>query len=541
MTILTAPRAKTSQPAPAATPAAPPKPQARRLYRVADHVFLHARRRPGAIAVMRGPTPITYGALAQDLAAIIRTLGAFSLPPGAIAAIAHEDLYIQLLLVFGCEALGIVTGSFRPQEGPECHALVEMADIVFTTHRHPRATGLQIELTPAWLAAALADPPARRPRLVPAQPEDILLICRSSGSTGAAKRMTITHAAERFRMANQRDPAHGLGLNRQSRYLTFMHFAVGITYRAASNLLRLGGTFMFELAPEPGMPAPSMEKSLREMRPTHSSLSPFQLRALLANLPARATPLLPNLTIQGVGAKLPRDLRDAALKNLAGRVEDRYGANETGAIGSVDETGILHLNLGIEAAVDGAPGEIGPLRLRSPGMTTHYLNDPAATADMFRLLPGDATGKPWFYPGDLGCLIAPGRIQLAGRRNDVLNLGGRKIAATTLEAKLLAAIPLADVAILQQPQSATNPGPAILVVCAVPTPRINPRDLRGLIAPLIDYPFQVQLRAHIPRTPEGKIQRAALQDAVFAAAGSSATVPAAAASPTNRPAITSDT
>jgi acyl-coenzyme A synthetase/AMP-(fatty) acid ligase len=541
MTLLTAPRAKKPQAATTAPHAAPPKPQARRLYRVADHVFLHARRRPGAIAVMRGPTPITYGALAQDLAAIIRTLETLAVPPGAIAAIAHEDLYVQLLLVFGCEALGLVTGSFRPQEGPECHALVEMADIVFTTHPHPRATGQQIELNQAWLAAALANPPSRRPRLVPAHPQDLLFICRSSGSTGAAKRMTITHAAERFRMANQRDPAFGLGLTRQSRYLTFMHFAVGITYRAASNLLRLGGTFMFELAPEPGIPTPSIEKSLRDMRPTHTSLSPFQLRALLASLPPGATPLLPNLTIQGVGAKLPRDLRDAALKNLAGRVEVRYGANETGAIGSVDEAGILHLNPGIEAAVDGAPGEIGPLRLRSPGMTTHYLNDPAATAEMFRHLTNDASAKPWFYPGDLGILIGPGRIQLAGRRNDVLNLGGRKIAATALEAKILAAIPLADVAILQQPQSASNPGPAILVVCAVPTPRINPHHLQSLISPIIDYPFRIRLLAQIPRTPEGKIQRAALQTAIFAAPGSSATVPAAAPSPTNMPAITSDT
>jgi len=514
--------------------------------RLAATVFLHARRRPGAVAVIRGQTPITYAALAQDLAAIIRTLNSLNLRPGAIAAIGHEDFYIQLLLVFACEALGLVTASFRPQEGPECHPLLAVADITFTTHPTPHAKGEVIELTPDWLATALANPPITPPRLTKAHPTDIAAIFRSSGTTGAPKLMPITYAAERDRMRAQRDPAHGLGLTQKSRYFTVMHFAVGVSYRAASNILRLGGTIMFEAPPEPGAPPPDPVKVLRNLAPTHTSLSPHQLRSLLASLPPRTTPLLPNLTIQGVGAKLPRDLREAALQKLAGRIEDRYGTNETGPIGPVDDSGTLTLAPNIQAIiVDQAgnpvpPGETGAIRLRAPGMIAGYLNDPAATAEMFHGNP------PWFQPGDLGSLIAPGKIRLAGRQAGILNLGGRKIAASELEAKILAATNLADVAILQQTPTPQMDGPAQLIICAVPTPRLNPANLHGLIGPLIPYPFRIRLITAIPRTPAGKIQRDALQAAIFSSAaartraGISATVPAAAASPTKAPAIVSE-
>jgi acyl-coenzyme A synthetase/AMP-(fatty) acid ligase len=515
--------------------------------RLAATVFLHARRRPGAVAVIRGHTPITYAALGQDLAATIRTLTSLHVRPGDIAAIAHEDYYIQLLLVFACEALGLTTAAFRPQEGPECHPLLAVADITFTTHPTRHAKGRLIELTPDWLAAALATAPTTPLHLTKARPTDIAAIFRSSGTTGAPKLMPITYAAERARMAAQRDPANGLGLTQKSRYFAVMHFAVGVTYRAASNILRLGGTFMFEAPLTHGSPPPDPVTYLRDLAPTHTSLSPHQLRSLLASLPPRTTPLLPNLTIQGVGAKLPRDLREAALQKLAGRIEDRYGTNETGPIGPVDESGTLTLAPGIEAViVDQAgnpaqPGETGAIRLRAPGMITSYLNDPTATAEMFHGNP------PWFQPGDLGSLIAPGKIRLAGRQAGILNLGGRKIAAADLEAKLLVATNLADVAILQQSPTPQLEGPAHLIICAVPTPRLNPADLHRLISPLITYPFRIRLITAIPRTPAGKIQRDALQAAIFSSAaaftraGISATVPAAAASPTKAPAIVSET
>jgi acyl-coenzyme A synthetase/AMP-(fatty) acid ligase len=503
------------------------------LRRVADFVALHARRRPGHPAIIRNAAPITYAALAQDLFAVIAALQNFNLRPGAIAAIAHEDLYTQLLLVFGCEALGITTGSFRPQEGPEAHALLELADLVLTSHPRigPNPASKTFTITSDWLTATLAAPPAIRQRLTPASPTDAEIILRSSGTTGTPKTMSLTYAAMRDRLARQRNPATGLGLNAAARYLALMHFAVGSTYMAASNLLRLGGTFIFQTATQTTPTAPT-EKLFTTTHPTHLTLMPFQLRALLASLPWRNAPILPNLTIQTVGAKLPPDLRLAARQKLAGTIKDMYGANEVGAVARVDEAGTLHILPGIDVEIAGpngaalAPGELGALRIRSPGMAEFYLNDDAATEAMFRPAPGSASGhanpRLWFHPGDLGILTAPGQFTLAGRRNDVLNLGGTKIAAPDLEAKILANTNLRDVALLQRDTRPNQPGsnqagPTPIIICAV-LPEHAPttqKQLESIITPLLAYPFRIYLLDSIPRTPEGKIQRARLHEKFF--------------------------
>jgi acyl-coenzyme A synthetase/AMP-(fatty) acid ligase len=502
------------------------------LRRVAEHVAFHARRRPGHAAVIRNGTPITYAALAQDLFAVIVALKKFNLAPGAVAAIAHEDLYIQLLLVFGFEALGVATGSFRPQEGPEAHGLINLADLVLTTQTVTRQ-GPVFTITDDWLAATLAAPPSGKLRLTPANPLETLVILRSSGTTGTPKTMRLTYAAMRDRLARQRHQA-GLGLTGAARYLALMHFAVGSTLMAASNLLRLGGTFITQSA-NPAIIQPPAEKLLVAGRPTHLTLMPFQLRALLTALPPRVAPLLPGLTIQSVGAKLPAELRQAALQKLCGRIKDNYGSNEVGAVGRVDEAGTLHILPGIEVEIAGPngnalpPGELGAIRIRSAGMVTGYVDDEAATAAMFRHGPEPApTGElgafPWFYPGDLGIITAPGQVTLAGRRNDVLNVGGSKIAAPDLEAKILAATNLRDVALLQRDPTPNQTGPSPIIVCAVlhDHAATNQKQLDSIISPLLAYPFRIYLLDSIPRTPEGKIQRARLYEKFFAQTQSAA-------------------
>jgi acyl-coenzyme A synthetase/AMP-(fatty) acid ligase len=52
---------------------------------------------------------------------------------------------------------------------------------------------------------------------------------------------------------------------------------------------------------------------------------------------------------------------------------------------------------------------------------------------------GAGAGPKWFYPGDIGRLTDNGALCIAGRREDVLNRGGVKLATTDVEEFLLAA------------------------------------------------------------------------------------------------------
>jgi acyl-coenzyme A synthetase/AMP-(fatty) acid ligase len=476
-------------------------------YRAAAYVRLHARRRPKHYAVIGNGYAITYARLDMDLRAMTETLRSFDLAPGAHVAISHNHLYVQMLLVFAFESLGIVTGSFKPVEGTECHALVAGADLTMAEHPAlPRPYRKLFEVTDDWVKDILATPEVPPSPIPKAAPDEAVAILRSSGTTGTPKRMLLTHAMLNTRLAQDRDAGLGLGLTKHARFFAKMHFSVGGMYRAASNCLRLGATFMFDI--EGGA-----KKSLGPYRATHVSMMPFQLRKLLEQITANGgsqRPLLPNLSVRTVGATLPEELRRAALRHLCGRIVEAYGSNEAGPTAEIgaDGVGIVAGSVQVEIADDhGDPlpmGTAGQLRLRGSGVIGGYLDDAEITAKMFR--------DGWFYPGDLATLIAPGRLKLLGRPGDVLNFGGIKTGCARVESRILEGTSLKDVALLQ-PYDGTSSPP--IAACVVPDGETDMRAIAKAIGPFIEFPFTVHLVAEIPRTAEGKIQRAVLQGSVF--------------------------
>jgi acyl-coenzyme A synthetase/AMP-(fatty) acid ligase len=490
-------------------PARPTQNAANTIPRVATCIAFHARRRPDHIAVLRNTTPITYTTLHRHLAAVIHALRRQNLRPGATAAIGLDDSYTQLLLTFAGEAIGLTTAAFRPSEGQDAAALLAAADLVIAAQPPASPHKSFLHIPDSWLDTTIAakiPPPKPLPPAPPGQNEAVF---RSSGTTGAPKRMVLTHHAMRQRLRAQRHQTLGLGLTRTARYLAVMHFAVGSTYMAASNCLRLGATFICHTAP-PGPALSTLPELLAAYQPTHLTILPFQLRGLVATIAHRATPLLPNLTVQTIGAKLPADLRHATLQTFAGRIIENYGTNEVGAIGAIDPSGHIRLLPGVAAKILAPdltplpPGEPGALHIRTPGMVHAYQDDPDATAAMFQ--------NAHFVPGDIARLTQANTLTLVGRRNDILNLGGTKIAAAELEAKILAAAPVQDVALLQRSsEAASHP----IIVCAVPAPNTNQPALESALTPLLPFPFRIRLLPAIPRTPEGKIRRTHLHDTLF--------------------------
>jgi acyl-coenzyme A synthetase/AMP-(fatty) acid ligase len=473
-------------------------PQSAQFPGTAAYIQRHSRCRPDHVAVLNNETRISYAEFNRDLSRITHAIAGFGLARGDIAAIGHADFYVQLLLVLGCESLGIVTGSFRPGEGADCQGLLAGADLVLTENPafQPFCRRL-FHVTADWIANSLQNP-APVSLLAPAAAAagENRVILRSSGTTGTPKRMMLTHRMMRERLKRQRDPVSGLGLDANARFYAAMHVGVGSIYMAAVNCFCLGATFM-SAANLRGL------ADLAAYRPTHITMLPFHLRRLLEQMPPPTAPgpLLPGLTVQTIGARLPRDLRRLALQKFCGAIRENYGTNEAGAIGTVDETGLITLTPGIAAEV--AAGE---LRLRGAGVATGYMDDPATTGTMFR--------AGWFYPGDLASLSAPHQLRLLGRRSDVLNLGGLKFACADLEEKILALPGVSDTA-LAQPGNAIEP--TRVMVFIVPTPKFDLRACITNLKRIIDFPFQVQTCGAIPRNPAGKILRTALQETARAA------------------------
>ena len=75
---------------------------------------------------------------------------------------------------------------------------------------------------------------------------------------------------------------------------------------------------------------------------------------------------------------------------------------------------------------DGAT--VGEVVARGPTVTPGYLRNPEADAAAFR--------DGWFRTGDLARVHPDGRLDLADRTGDVVNIGGEKVFSTDVERAL---------------------------------------------------------------------------------------------------------
>ncbi|HYC15102.1 MAG TPA: class I adenylate-forming enzyme family protein, partial [Stellaceae bacterium] len=157
-------------------------------------------------------------------------------------------------------------------------------------------------------------------------------------------------------------------------------------------------------------------------------------------------------------------------------------------------------------------GTAGSIRMRDEAMATGYLDDPESTARKFR--------DGWFYPGDVGILHDPRRIQIVGREDELLNIGGIKMAPSAVEAWVMQHATAADIGVC----SLRNAEGIEEICVAVVEPGHGDADLMERITRAfwdhhIGRNFYVVKLTRIPRNANGKILRGPLKQAVMAGLG----------------------
>ena len=175
-----------------------------------------------------------------------------------------------------------------------------------------------------------------------------------------------------------------------------------------------------------------------EQRVTVVCASPQQITAWPEDL--EFTAKIPLLQVSG--AKLPKDSIKRMLKNFE-IVEDVYGANETikshvnvyrfhnGKLQCVAKPGSQFVQIVDRVGNPCELGNDGTIRVKTPFMTDHYLDDQDATGKAFR--------DGWFYPGDLGRIDNDGVLEVIGRTDEVINVGGEKYLLSDIDEVLSSA------------------------------------------------------------------------------------------------------
>jgi cyclohexanecarboxylate-CoA ligase len=226
------------------------------------------------------------------------------------------------------------------------------------------------------------------------------------------------------------------------------------------------------------------------------------------------------------GAPIPPALSQMAIDVLGARLLAMWGTSECGAVtysrpddsvetvASSDGHPIPFMELALMDADNQAVkhGVEGRLVVRGPSVFLGYLG----RMDLYSEVV-DADG--WFDTGDLGVEAADGSVRITGRSKDIIIRGGQNIPVVEVENLLFTHPKVKEVAVIGIPDFRMGEKG-----CAVVIPKDAPPTLDELTAYLSEsgmakqyWPEHLVIRAEMPRTASGKIQKFALRNELKAA------------------------
>jgi crotonobetaine/carnitine-CoA ligase len=343
-----------------------------------------------------------------------------------------------------------------------------------------------------------------------------LAVMFTSGTTSAPKGVELTQANYAFAGDVM---AAAAGLTRHDRqFVVLPLFHANAQYYSVAAAISVGASVALMHA----FSASQFVEQARRHAVTHASLFAAPIRMILARTPVGTPPLA--LRHAWFAQNLSTEQYRAISELLGCRPRQIYGMTETvpavlsnPPVGS-RPTAIGAPTLGCEVRIVGpagdpvAPGETGTIQVGGrPGTTLFrgYLGDPTATASAF--VERGADGFVWFDTGDRAVEDGDGFVHFAGRRSDVLKVGGENVSVVEVEAVLAEHPDVTEVAVVGAPDDVMDEVPHAYVVA---------RPGAGgpaLLADLDDWcvarlapskrPRAVHLVDELPQTSVGKIRK----------------------------------
>jgi carnitine-CoA ligase len=334
----------------------------------------------------------------------------------------------------------------------------------------------------------------------------------TSGTTGAPKGCVTTHAHYSVSGATLADAIRLHPDATSMVMLPLFHMnALNSTMAALS-----AGAHVFL---RDGFSASRFWQDVHRHRVTHS----HYLGSLLPILDKREDPLERDNPLELLwGAGCSADAQPRLERRWRLRIVEVFGMTETGmdlcnpyeGPRKPGSCGVpvpgKELRLVDEAGNEVEVGEVGEITVRRvPGMTTGYLHDEAATAKLYR--------EGWLHTGDLARRDADGYHYFVDRAKDVIRRSGENISSAEVEAALREHPDVLDVACVPRPDRLRDEEVHAVVTLRADREAgsVEPQQLRAWCEDRLarfKVPRYIEFVDELPRTPTGKIQKAALRD-----------------------------
>src|ERR1044071_4608841 len=342
--------------------------------------------------------------------------------------------------------------------------------------------------------------------------EDIVALPYSSGTTGVAKGVMLTHynmvanlhQLEEHDLTSERDTLIAV--------LPFFHIY------GMNVIMNLG---LFNGATIVTMPRFEMEQFLNAMQTykvTRAHLVPPIILAL-SKLPVVDGFDLSNLEIIMSGAApLGESLTNACCERLKCVLKQGYGLTESSPVTHMCSEIPAEIKYGsvgqcipnteckifsLETREELEAMQEGEIWARGPQIMKGYLNRPEATAQTV-----DAEG--WLHTGDIGYADEEGHFFIVDRAKELIKYKGFQVAPAELEAILLSHPSIADAAVIPVPDEEAGEIPKAFVVLKG---EASEQEIKDFVAEQVaQYKKirRIECIEQIPKSPSGKILRRVL-------------------------------
>ena len=349
---------------------------------------------------------------------------------------------------------------------------------------------------------------------VPVDLDDVVVLPYSSGTTGLAKGVMLTH---RNLVANIEQTLGTVPMEEDDAFVAVLPFFHIYGMQVLMNVgLRAGATIVT-------MPRFDLEQFLglhQEHGLTRAFVAPPMVVALAKH------PVVDNYDLSSLrwilsgAAPLSADLAVECGQRLGCDVVQGYGMTELSPVSHATPAGMFRPgSVGVTVPntetniVDPATqsplgvGEDGEVCVRGPQVMKGYLNNESATKNTI-----DDDG--WLHTGDIGHIDADGHLFIVDRLKELIKYKGFQVPPAELEALLLTHPQIADAAVIGVPDDEAGEVPAAFVVLK-PDQQPTAADIQGFVAEKVASYKQVRKLTFvdaIPKSASGKILRRVLRD-----------------------------
>ncbi len=348
---------------------------------------------------------------------------------------------------------------------------------------------------------------------VPVDLDDVVVLPYSSGTTGLAKGVMLTH---RNLVSNIEQALAAVTPHEDDAFVAVLPFFHIYGMQVIMNLgLRAGATIVT-------MPRFDLEQFLslhQEHRLTRAFVAPPMVVALAKHPVVDNYDLSTLRWILSGAAPLSADLAIECGQRLGCEVVQGYGMTELSPVSHATPSGMFkpgsvgvtvpNTEVNIVDPVTQSPlgvDQDGEVWIRGPQVMKGYLNNESATKSTI-----DDDG--WLHTGDVGHIDADGHLFIVDRLKELIKYKGFQVPPAELEALLLTHPQVADAAVIGLPDDEAGEIPAAYVVLQQGQ-AATAADIQWFVADKVASYKQIRKVTFIdaiPKSASGKILRRVLR------------------------------